>query len=313
LKTLYLTQAHYILRKRILLFLLLLVCFAARPQAVVGSFVPKYEQVKYNIGYIGIKNGLANNAVTSVYKDKRGLMWFGTYDGVSRYDGYNFLSFRNEPDDVNSLINNRIVSICGTQNEIWFGTKGGISVYNYLNNRFNTKYFVNAKTSKSELIDFVVNEIRDYKSNMYIATAGKGLLYCVANQKKITQIPLYINGKLQWDYSVQGMDFDPSGRLWCLVQGVGLMTMDASTKKLSVAFSGVPGGGSVLYDEFSNVWVGIEGGLLKYNTKNRTQRVYTNQEIQYPISDLMYKPDKKELWVATNGNGIVMHRILFPH
>lgn len=106
------------MRNRILLFLLFLVCFTAKPQAV-GSFVPKYEQEKYNIGYIGIKNGLANNAVTSVYKDKRGLMWFGTYDGVSRYDGYNFLSFRNEPDDVKSLINNRVVSICGTQNEIW--------------------------------------------------------------------------------------------------------------------------------------------------------------------------------------------------
>lgn len=289
------------------MFLLLLVCFTAKPQATVGSFVPKYEQEKYDIGYIGIKNGLANNAVTSVYKDKRGLMWFGTYDGVSRYDGYNFLNFRNEPDDSNSLINNRIVSICGTQNEIWFGTKGGISVYNYLNNRFDTKYFVNAKTSKSELIDFVVNDIRDHKSNIYIATAGMGLLYCAEKQKKITQIPLYINGKLQWDYHVQGIDFDPSGTLWCSVPGVGLVTMDATSKKLSVVFTDVTGSGSVLYDKFSNVWVGIEGGLLKYNTKNRTHHVYTNQKIQYNISDLMCKPDKKELWIATDGNGVVKY------
>ncbi|SHF91745.1 Two component regulator propeller [Flavobacterium fluvii] len=295
------------MRNRILLFLLLLVYVDARPQATAGSFVPKYEQIKYSIGYIGIKNGLANNAVTSVYKDKRGLMWFGTYDGISRYDGYNFLNYRNEPYDANSLVNNRVVSICGTQNEIWIATKGGISVYNYLSNQFKTKYFVNAKTSKSELIDFVVNEIRDYKSNMYIATAGKGLLYCAENQKKIVQIPLYINGKLRWDYHVQAMDFDPSGNLWCLVQGVGLMTMDASAKRLSVVFSDVTGGGSVLYDEFSNVWVGVEGGLLKYNAKNRTHRVYTNQEIQYPISDLMSKPDKKELWIATNGNGVIKY------
>ena len=43
-----------------------------------GSAVAKFGHAKYDIGYIGIKNGLANNAVTSVYKDKRGLMWFGT-------------------------------------------------------------------------------------------------------------------------------------------------------------------------------------------------------------------------------------------
>lgn len=289
------------------MFLLFLVCFTARPQAVVGAFVPKQEQTKYDIGYIGIKNGLANNAVTSVYKDKRGLMWFGTYDGISRYDGYNFLSFRNEPDDANSLINNRIVSICGTQNEIWIGTKGGISVYDYLTNHFNTKYYLNAKTSKNEPIDFVVNEIRDYKSNMYIATAGKGLLYCADKQQKITQIPLYVKGKLQWDYHVQGMDFDLSGNLWCTVAGVGLATMDASSKKLSVVLSDFTRVGVVLYDKFSNVWVDIDGGLLKYNAKNRTTRIYTNQEIQYPISDLMCKSNKKELWVATNGNGVVKY------
>ncbi|PJJ09129.1 signal transduction histidine kinase [Flavobacterium sp. 1] len=294
------------MKNRIFLFLILFVCFSAKPQAA-GSFIPKYGQKKYNIGYIGIKNGLANNAVTSVYKDKRGLMWFGTYDGISRYDGYSFLSFRNEPNDANSLINNRVVSICGTQNEIWIGTKGGISVYNYLSNRFTTKHYIDAKTSKSELIDFVVNEIRDYKTDMYIGTAGKGLLYYAGKQDKIIQVPLYIKGKLQWDYHVQGMDFDKSGKLWCSVAGVGLVTMDASAKKLSVVFSDFVDGGSVLYDKFSNVWVGIDGGLLKYNDQNKTHHIYTNQEIQYPISDLMCKPDKKELWIATNGNGVVKY------
>jgi len=285
---------------------MLLVCFTAKPQAA-GTSVSKYKQEKYNIGYIGIKNGLANNAVTAVYKDKRGLMWFGTYDGISRYDGYNFLSFRNEPNDTNSLINNRIVSICGTQNEIWIGTKGGISVYDYLSNHFNTKYYLNAKTSKTEPINFVINEIRDYRSNMYIATAGSGLLYSAEKQDKIIQIPLYVKGKLQWDYHVQGMDFDRSGKLWCFVSGVGIVTMDASSKKLSVVFSDVMGGRCVLYDKFSNVWVGIEGGLLKYDALNKTYRVYTNQEIQYPVSDLMCNPDKKELWIATDGNGIVKY------
>ncbi len=280
--------------------------FAVKPQ-MAGSSSAKFGQKKYDIGYIGIKNGLANNAVTSVYKDKRGLMWFGTYDGISRYDGYNFLSFRNEPNDSNSLINNRINSICGTQNEIWIGTKGGISVYDYLSGQFTTKKYVNAKTSKSEPINFVVNQIKDYKSKMYIATAGNGLLYYAEKHKKIIQIPLYLNGKLQWDYHVQGMDFDSSGKLWCSVPGVGLAIMDASAKKLSVVFSAVTTAGCVTYDKLSNIWVGIDEGLLKYNTISKAYHVYTNQEIQYPVSDLMYKPDRKELWIATNGNGVVKY------
>lgn len=294
------------MRNKALLFLIYLVCFSAKPQAEKTT-IPKNRQERYNIRYIGIQNGLANNAVTSVYKDKRGLMWFGTYDGISRYDGYNFLSFRNEPNDVNSLVNNRIVSICGTHNEVWIGTKRGISVYDYLRNKFITKSYTNAKTSKREVIDFVINQIRDFKSKLYIATAGKGLLYYEANEEKIIQIPLYIKGKLLWDYHVQEIDFDKSGKLWGSVAGVGLVSMDASGKRLSVVFPFSVGSGCILYDKFSNVWLGAEEGLLRYNVVNKTYHLYKNLEVQYPVLDLMCRPDAKELWIATNGNGVVKY------
>ena len=290
-----------------LLFLMLLISFTINSQRTPKFPVPGYSQGKYDIGYIGIENGLANNAVTSVYKDKRGLMWFGTYDGVSRFDGYNFSNYRNEPNDANSLINNRVVSICGTQNEIWIGTKNGISVYSYLTNQFSKRYCINPKTAKKELIDVAINAIKNYKSNIYIASAGKGLIFCSGKEQKMITIPLYVNGKLQWDYHVQGIDFDPSGNLWAFVQGVGIVIMEPSAKKLSVVYSDVLSGGCVFYDGFSNFWVAIEGGLMKYNTVDKTLRIYYNPEIQYPISDLIYKPDTKELWIATNGNGVVRY------
>jgi signal transduction histidine kinase/DNA-binding response OmpR family regulator/ligand-binding sensor domain-containing protein len=295
------------LRNKTITFLILLICFTVKPQSVTEVSAANYSQEKYNIGYIGIENGLANNAVTSVYKDKRGLMWFGTYDGISRYDGYNFLNFRNEPNDTNSLINNRVVSICGTKSEIWIGTKGGISVYNYLTNRFSKKYFLNSKTGKNELIDIVINDIKDYKSNIYIGTAGKGLLCCSEKEEKISQVPLYVDGKLQWDYHVQDIDFDRFGKLWCFVQGVGLVVMESSAKKLSVVYSGALSGSCIFYDRFSNIWVATEGGLLRYNTVNKTYRMYYNQEVRYLITDFMHKPDTKELWIVTNGNGIVKY------
>ena len=294
------------MNNNVFFLLLVLLGFSIRPQAF-GQSLSNYNQEKYDIEYIGIENGLANNAVTSVYKDKRGLMWFGTYDGISRYDGYSFLNFRNEPNDKNSLINNRVVSICGTQNEIWIGTKQGISVYNYLTNRFSTRCFQNPKTAKKELIDIAINQIKDYKSKIFIATAGQGLLYCSEKDGKINQVPLYSEGKLQWDYHVQGFDFDRSGKLWCFVQGVGLVTMDVKANKLKVVFSEALSGTSVFCDGFSNVWIAIEGGLLRYNTIDKTYRDYYNQEIQYPIASLIYKRDVNELWIATNGNGVVRY------
>ena len=295
------------LKRKPILFLIAFICFALQLQALALPIGPNPVQQKYNVSYLGIEDGLANNAVTTVYKDKKGFMWFGTYDGISRYDGYNFLSFRNEPNDANSLINNRIVSICGTQNEVWIATKGGLSVYSYLTNRFSSRYSVNPVTGKNEKVNFVINDIKEYKSKMYIGTAGRGLLYCPTKGGEIKFIPLYVKGKLQLDYHVQGIDFDKSGRMWAFVQGVGIVVMDTKTNKLSVVYSDVWRGTCVFYDAFSNFWVGMDDGVLKFNAINKTAHIYHNQEVQYPVANFMYKPDTKELWIATNGNGVVKY------
>ena len=45
--------------------------------------------------YLGIDQGLSNNSVRCIYQDHNGFMWFGTYDGLNRYDGYEFKVFSN--------------------------------------------------------------------------------------------------------------------------------------------------------------------------------------------------------------------------
>src|SRR3954452_1117619 len=87
--------------------------------------------------YIGIEHGLSNNAVTSIYQDHNGFMWFGTYDGLNRYDGYTFRVFRNEFNDTNSVANNRIACITEDRhNRLWIGTRGGVSIYSDATGRF---------------------------------------------------------------------------------------------------------------------------------------------------------------------------------
>jgi len=61
--------------------------------------------------WLGIDQGLSNNFVRCIYQDKNGFMWFGTYDGLNRYDGYEFKTFRNNFKNNRSLINNWINAI----------------------------------------------------------------------------------------------------------------------------------------------------------------------------------------------------------
>ena len=60
------------------------------------------------VKYLGIDQGLSNNGVISIFQDHNGFMWFGTFDGLNRYDGYSFKVFRNVLSDTTSLKSNYI-------------------------------------------------------------------------------------------------------------------------------------------------------------------------------------------------------------
>src|SRR6476646_8016261 len=72
-----------------------------------------------SIRYLGIEQGLSNNAVTSIYKDKHGFVWIGTYDGLNKYDGSTVRIYRNIWGDNRSLNDNHINKITGFGNDIF--------------------------------------------------------------------------------------------------------------------------------------------------------------------------------------------------
>lgn len=63
---------------------------------------------KLTFEYLTVKDGLPQNTVQSIVKDKYGFMWFGTWNGLCRYDGYKVKVYNTIPGDSNSIANNRI-------------------------------------------------------------------------------------------------------------------------------------------------------------------------------------------------------------
>src|SRR5881397_3767656 len=99
-------------------------------------------QVDEQVQYIGIEQGLSNNAVTSIYQDHNGFMWFGTYDGLNRYDGYNFRVFRNIIGDTTSLGDNHVSTIEGDINHnLWIGCEKGVFIYHPVTSQFSSPLF----------------------------------------------------------------------------------------------------------------------------------------------------------------------------
>ncbi|GGF76482.1 hybrid sensor histidine kinase/response regulator transcription factor [Wenyingzhuangia marina] len=267
------------------------------------------EKERYRISYIDIKDGLANNSVTAIYKDKKGLMWIGTYDGVSRYDAYDFVNYRNQPNDTLTLINNKVTCISGTLNHIWIGTKKGVSVYDYLTNEFKRQFFLNTENKSTEFISSEVYDIKEYQSNVYIATAGQGLFYYDEKNEKLNRVSLKIGNEITKTYHVKGIEFDTSGTLWAVISEVGIVKMESGSNTLKIVYSGIKDGNCIINDGESNIWIGYEKGIYKYNISTNRHVNYSKQLKGYPIKDILCDHKKNELWIATDGNGVVKYNL----
>ena len=92
----------------------------------------------YYFRHYQVEDGLSNNAVLSCLQDSKGFLWFGTKDGLNRFDGYTFKVFRNDPEDKTSIGNNFIRCLYMDNNHVlWAGTDKGLYKYDASNESFS--------------------------------------------------------------------------------------------------------------------------------------------------------------------------------
>ncbi|MEO6539964.1 MAG: two-component regulator propeller domain-containing protein, partial [Ferruginibacter sp.] len=190
------------------------------------------------VKYLGIDQGLSNNAVTSIFQDQHGFMWFGTFDGLNRYDGYSFKVFRNVINDTTSLNSSvvRVVTEDGNH-QLWIGTGKGLNIYNPLKaNFYSTKFKSWDNTSISPLESFISAIQKNNKDgSMLIGTQQKGLLVFEKNSRTGVQIRLMLRKGHEGDYDAKAIAIDPSRQIaWVFIQQVGLCLYNIKNKNLQL-------------------------------------------------------------------------------
>jgi two-component system sensor histidine kinase ChiS len=76
-----------------------------------------------NFDHISVEDGLSQSEVYAILKDSQGFMWFGTVDGLNKYNGYNFIHYKHDPFDTTTLSHNHINTLYEDKaGNLWVGT-----------------------------------------------------------------------------------------------------------------------------------------------------------------------------------------------
>lgn len=126
------------------------------------------QNVKFT--HINTGEGLSQSTVTCIIKDRYGFMWFGTEDGLNKYDGYRFTIYRKNLSDKNSLAGNTISALYEDKaGNLWIGTKGGLSRYNRANDTFINYY--NDPADPNTLSNSSINAVHEGDNgNIWVGT-----------------------------------------------------------------------------------------------------------------------------------------------
>ncbi|MBN2520122.1 MAG: hypothetical protein JXB17_06440, partial [Bacteroidales bacterium] len=229
----------------------------------------------YQFSHITSNEGLPHSMVFSITQDKQGFIWFGTNNGLARYDGYNFRVFQPNPAKPHSISDKSAYLIyCDSKGNLWVYIQGkGLNKMNLRTEKFSY-YFPKADDSLTISGNMVNYFFEDKDSSLWIAT-NKGInLY---NEENDCFIPFLS------DYSQE-----------TTVLGVGIINLYADTKN-DLWFLSTKGIGRL--DKTNNISISI--GSVSSNPK------FDKIQINAMMID-----EKDNLWFCTQQNGLFCYNIL---
>ncbi|RVT76661.1 hybrid sensor histidine kinase/response regulator [Flavobacterium sufflavum] len=258
----------------------------------------------YSVKFLDISDGLSNNSITTIYQDKDGYMWFGTYDGLNRYDGYSFKVFRNEINNENSLSNNTVYSLEGdSKRQIWIGGNKGASVYDKSKALFHTVQYKEKENSAAVVLKNVVHQIKAVSNELVLlATQNSGLVVFEDGSFTGKTVPI-TKLKKAFSYDAVAIQKDKKGSsCWVYVRNLGICNYNYSSKKMKLIAPLLMELKCMESDSDGNLWMGTDEGLFIFNTS--TFSISKNYFSTKCIVSNILRDKKNQFWVGTDGWGI---------
>ena len=262
------------------------------------------SELDYSIEEFPLPGGRLGNNVNQIVQGPYGFMWFGSHGGLHRYDGYEFITYRNDPADTlgetTSLTFPYIEGLhWGSDNKLWVATwGGGLYVFDPATEVF-THYAHDPQDSTSVGDQFVSTVLEDSQGTVWVGTSS-GLCRFNREQQNFIRYPALENDENTM-LMIRSLYEDRQGTVWVgsgnafwapMEGGLSRYNQEADSfthylydaeDTTSIWTNAVRG---LLEDKDGNFWVGTSMGLSKMNREDgKFQRMHRADSLPYAPGD----------------------------
>jgi ligand-binding sensor domain-containing protein/signal transduction histidine kinase len=267
--------------------------------------------------HITTEEGLTDQRVDALVQDRAGFMWFGTANGLNRYDGYSVVSYRNDPSDPADLSDNYVLELYEDRSGmLWVATGSGLNAFDRGLERF-TAYRHDPANPRSLSSNFVTAIYEDRSGGLWVGTlAGLNRLDRSSGTFTVYRHDRAEPRSLSSD-NVRAITEDRSGAVWIGTLG-GLNRFDRATGRFTV-FRHNPGDPrslshdtvwDIVEDRSGRLWVGTDGGGLNLFDPATGGFTHYRHDPNNPHSlshdriACFFEGADGALWIGTFGGGL---------
>ncbi|MCF8378758.1 MAG: hypothetical protein K9H49_04220 [Bacteroidales bacterium] len=284
-------------------------------KTVVFLFIFAHSTAQDNqlFEHFNINDGLSNNSINSLLQTRDGFLWIATKDGLNRFDGQSFRTFKNVPADSSSLPENYVMSLLeDTQGSLWVGTWGG-SLCKF--DRFFENFISFDLDGAHD--DYIQCIFESSDSTIWYGTATGGLYKLSSKNLEITS---YTPGA-ETEHSIPAINItsiaeDRSGNLWIGTWEMGLFCYDTKTGNYKqfrhnlLAENSLSDDGvwDIFNEENKTLWLSTFSGIDKLDLNNGVISPYPIEKdnIQSIFRQTIID-SKNRIWVGTyNYHGLFL-------
>ena len=300
---------HSIFHSKLIKIVLLFAFFSLFRISTLNS-----QNNKYVFSHVDVNRGMSDNFVKCMYKDTKGFIWFGTNNGLNRYDGYKFEVFQQNSSDTASITDNDINAITSDKDgNLWIGTAGGVCKLNCETFKFSRVNLVSSNPLLCPDIGYITAMSNDSEGNIMIGTHN-GLFFYNQQSKSFRHILIDEQSCTSQLNNITAIVPDNTHSFWIGTSNGFIIKYNQnsnSIEKFETFRESKNRHGSIsklFVDKENNLWVGELNGLHLFNIsenswdfdfQKKNGEIFKNLQISGIDEDT-----DNLIWVTTDGNGV---------